>query len=380
MEPQDRGLQPHRARHARTLSGPARARRAGRVAAALGFFLACSGCAGYLARTVAEPPRAPVWKVDERDPLELLQLRREFLERTDAPRIAYLVLEPNDYGFWYEYRADAFRWNARLGFAAQPGPPMAPRGTVLMLHGWSLDALANLHWAVALAERGYRAVLMDLRNHGESGDAPAGLGSREADDVLALIAELRRQGRVQSPLALLGVSLGAVTAIEAAARGGDVDAVLALEPFANGADAVQSAGTGLARLMTMRAVTEKLATPDRLERVVDELSHRLELDVRSLRVADALAEVDACVAIVHGQRDRLIPVESTRALGAGQANVSRLELPWDGHFSTPARLDLLADPVARWIEAIGLGACGPLRVYPFAPTNGVRNVLVRPGA
>jgi pimeloyl-ACP methyl ester carboxylesterase len=188
------------------------------------------------------------------------------------------VVEPGDYGFWYEYRADAFRWNARLGFQAQPGPPPRPRGTVLMLHGWSLDALANLHWAVALAERGYRSVLMDLRNHGESGRAPAGLGMREADDVLALIAELRRQDRIEPPLVLLGVSLGAVTALETAAREPEVRGVLALEPFANGADAVQSAGTGLARLMTMHAVTERLATPERLDQVIDQLSHRLDLE------------------------------------------------------------------------------------------------------
>ena len=355
------------------------ARRAARVGA-LALLLAIGGCARFVARQVAEPPRAASYTIDDRDPLELLALQREFLERDGGPRIAYLVLEPNDYGLWYEYRADAFRWNARLGFAAQAGPPTRPRGTVLMLHGWSMDALANLHWAVALAERGFRTVAMDLRNHGESGRAPAGLGTREADDVLALLAALEREGRIERPLVLMGVSLGAVTALEAAARGAKLDALLALEPFANGADAVRSAGTGLARLMTMHAVTERLATPERLDRVVDELSLRLDLDVRGLDVQRAVARVRACTVIVHGQRDRLIPVESTRALGAGQANVSRLELPWDGHFSTPARLDLLADPVAAWIGELASGACAPLGVYPFAPTNGVRNVLARPGA
>jgi hypothetical protein len=115
--------------------------------------------------------------------------------------------------------------------------------------------------------------------------------------------------------------------------------------------------------------------------VIDDLSRRLDLDVRSIHVADAVARVHACTVIVHGQRDRLIPVESTRALGAGQRNVSRLELPWDGHFSTPARLDLLADPVAAWIKALpGTSAtpCPPLRVYPFTPTNGVRSLLPKP--
>ena len=179
---------------------------------------------------------------------------------------------------------------------------------------------------------------------------------------------------------LFGVSLGAVTAIEAAARDSDIDGVVALEPFANGADAVRSAGAGLAGLMTMHAITERLATPERLDRVIDDLSRRLDLDVRAIDVQQAMSRVRACTVIVHGQRDRLIPVESTRALGAGQRNASRVELPWDGHFSTPSRLDLLAQPVSDWIGRLAAGRCAPLKLYPFGPTNGVRMVLAKPGA
>jgi pimeloyl-ACP methyl ester carboxylesterase len=310
-----------------------------------------------------------------------LGVHQEFFTQPSGPRIAYVVLEPGDYGLSYRFRADAYHWGIDLKFGAQPGPPPPPHGTVVLLHGWSLDQASNVHWAVALAERGYRAVSMDLRNHGASGKAPAGLGSREADDVVALIEALERNGRLAEPLFVFGVSLGAVTALETATRSDKVRAVIALEPFANAAEAVRSAGVGLARIAPMHALTERLATPERLDQVVAELSQRLDLDLGTLRTEDVVKRIDACTVIVHGQRDSLIPIDSTRALGAGQANITRVELPWDGHFSTPARLDLLANPIAAWLEAVaarGNSSCPRFRFYPFAPTNGVPSELPPP--
>jgi len=110
--------------------------------------------------------------------------------------------------------------------------------------------------------------------------------------------------------------------------------------------------------------------------VVARLEDELELDLHALDTATVVARVEACTAFVHGQRDTLIPVDATRALGAGQANVQRVELTYDGHFSTPARLDLLLDPVADWIDASRAAhECPPLRVYGSAPVEGYRAVV-----
>lgn len=338
-----------------------------------------SGCARWLAREIAQPPLSQVPRIDGRSVWSRLAVPLERLEAAPGPAIAYRVIEPGDYRLDYVYRADPGLWAVDLRFESRQGPPTPVRGTVLVLHGWSLDMASTLPFGLALAERGYRVVLMDLRNHGRSGRAPAGFGAREATDVRALLAALHASDRIEPPLALVGVSLGAVVALHVAAADDGIAAVLALEPFANAGAAVHSAARGLAGIATMRAATERFASPARLRATAEALERRLDLDLDALDTTVPLAAARACVALVHGQRDRLIPVESTRSMGSGQANVQRIELPWDGHFSTPARLDLLADPTARWFDAVDADTpCPRLPVYPLTPTNGVRIVLPRP--
>ena len=92
-----------------------------------------------------------------------------------------------------------------------------PRGTVVLLHGWMMHGDSMLPWALRLGEAGYRAIAIDLRNHGRSGEAPSGYGTREAHDVVDVVAALRARGEVVEPVHLLGVSYGAATALFAGA-------------------------------------------------------------------------------------------------------------------------------------------------------------------
>jgi pimeloyl-ACP methyl ester carboxylesterase len=90
---------------------------------------------------------------------------------------------------------------------APAGPVL---GTVVLVHGFATNRDENwrrLGWLTALERKGYRAVALDLRGHGESDKPhdPAAYGrDRMAGDIVGLIDHLEL-GRVD----LLGYSMGA---------------------------------------------------------------------------------------------------------------------------------------------------------------------------
>jgi pimeloyl-ACP methyl ester carboxylesterase len=89
-------------------------------------------------------------------------------------------------------------------------PGGIPAGTVVLVHGFATNRDENwrrLGWLTALERKGYRAVALDLRGHGESDKPhdPAAYGRAQmAGDIVGLIDHLEL-GRVD----LLGYSMGA---------------------------------------------------------------------------------------------------------------------------------------------------------------------------
>jgi uncharacterized protein len=80
--------------------------------------------------------------------------------------------------------------------------------------------------AAFLVRYNYNTLLIDLRDHGESGGSYAGPGYMESRDILGALKYL--QNREQSgPIAAMGHSYGAVAALYAAAQSPDIAAVIA---------------------------------------------------------------------------------------------------------------------------------------------------------
>jgi len=101
------------------------------------------------------------------------------------------------------------------------GPP------VVYLHGLLLDSELNRHVAIALAERGFEVVLLDLLGHGRSEKPPHASEYRidsYADQVVALLDHLGIERAV-----LGGLSLGANVSLFVAARHPERVAGLILE-------------------------------------------------------------------------------------------------------------------------------------------------------
>ena len=105
------------------------------------------------------------------------------------------------------------------------------RGTVVFLHGYGDDKQQAMHVAPWLHEAGYHVLAFDFRAHGESDGSETTVGLAEVEDVRAAVAHARtREGA--APVALLGWSMGASTALNAAAHVPEVRAFVADSAFA----------------------------------------------------------------------------------------------------------------------------------------------------
>jgi len=121
----------------------------------------------------------------------------------------------------------------------------APRGTILILHGFHTDSYWMLPFAEAFAEAGYRSVLVDLRGHGRSSGDYLTFGVQETRDLRQVIDELERRGLATDRLGVWGISYGGATAIQLAAAEPRIDAVVAVAPFATMRDVVHNYVRGL---------------------------------------------------------------------------------------------------------------------------------------
>lgn len=296
----------------------------------------------------------------------------------DGVPVFWRALDPGDYRMHYAYAGLSDDEDSRMDYSLSLQAPThapAPRGTVVLLHGWMMDGGSLLPWSVALAQQGYRTISLDLRNHGRSGAAPSGYGTREARDVVAVLRQLRAQGEVTGPLHVLGVSYGAATAIFTARDlGTDVGGVVAMESFDNAGRAIRDMvphmldrpAHGLAERVSRMWLRWRYDART-LETAIAVADRRLDLDLDRIDVGLALAHAPACVLLVHGRDDAHVPVAHGRALAAAAPRARYLELAGEDHLSLPMRLDRLGPTVVDWFErAPAAGAACP---QPLAPDH-----------
>lgn len=113
-------------------------------------------------------------------------------------------------------------------FAAATGPGIARRGTLVIIHGSGGHRGVAVNFAAYYNPRGWNVLGLDSRAHGRSGGLCT-YGFWEKEDLRQLLDTLPPG----QPVVLIGCSMGAAIALQAAAVSPRVSAVLAVDSFSS---------------------------------------------------------------------------------------------------------------------------------------------------
>lgn len=266
----------------------------------------------------------------------------------------YLATVPvvGNHAYWRAFRAipSAFGLKAQdVSFTSIDGVQLkgwyipaggAAHGTVILAHGINGNRSDMLPRAAFLVRDGYNTLLIDLRDHGESGGTYSGPGYMESLDVLGAIHYLQTRQH-QEPIILMGHSYGAVAVLYAAARSTIISAVIADSAYISFDDLVKRA-TSLLAQDPERSFWERLGLWVAGFRAVE----RAAMQIYYLRTGVWVNTADSVVGLVSkenlpilfvaGQRDRICPPQDTELMYRTAQNPKKelLVVPGAEHDST----------------------------------------------
>ena len=179
--------------------------------------------------------------------------------------------------------------------------PSRNRAAIILCHGLGTNRADMLPQAVLLAEHGYGSLLFDFRAHGESEGEMVTYGYAETDDVLAAVDYLLSRPDVDPQrIGILGGSLGAATALRAAARSIHLKAVVAESAFTSLEDELASSFTVFSGLPAFPFAPLTVAFAQ----------WQTGLRISEVRPIDDIPSIaPRPVFIIHGTDDDTIPAE-----------------------------------------------------------------------
>jgi alpha-beta hydrolase superfamily lysophospholipase len=206
------------------------------------------------------------------------------------------------------------------------------RGTVVFLHGLSDNGASGGEITDHFVGRGFEVIAYDSRAHGESEGDACTYGYYEKKDLERVL------DRVQTrPIVVMGFSMGAAVALQAAADDRRIDAVVAVSPFSD-----------------LRTIVEERAPFFATRRDIDR-AFKLAEQEANFRADDvspvaAAAHITVPALIIHGARDRKTqPDHSERIFAALQAPKELILVPNRGH-RRPLTQDVWRE-IDAWLDA-----------------------------
>ncbi len=226
-----------------------------------------------------------------------------------------------------------------------------PKATLLILHGYQDNKEAMMHWALFLAQKGYRVVLVDLRGHGRSTGQWIGYGAFEAEDLVQVLDFLEGRHLIAGPLGVLGCSYGASVGLQLAGKDKRVRAVVALEPFSNPRQAV----VDFAHAVVPQLV--KKWTPQDFRSAEDRAGVLAHFSWDDADVMKGVAQATAPILYVSASNDHWVPPQNSHRLALNtRALHSELDVSFsrigdmEEHVLLSWILDPLAPEIAIWVD------------------------------
>jgi uncharacterized protein len=261
------------------------------------------------------------------------------LKLTSPPRRAN-AQTPAAYGL--EYRDLSFP--ARGGDVMISGwlmPWPSKARAVVLVHGRNMSRSTEfdnrfVEFAAGLQRRGFSVLMIDLRGHGQSGEARLSFGINERRDVEGAVDWLRSQGYRAGSIGVLGVSMGAASGIGAAANDTDIGALVIDSSYAEIYPVMQkhwSGASGLPNLFLPSTVWAGRAL--------------LGYDVSAARPVEEIGRIaPRPVMVVHGEEDSYVPITHAHQLKSAYPAAMLWTVPRAEHASA-----YLSDPQA-YVERV----------------------------
>jgi pimeloyl-ACP methyl ester carboxylesterase len=211
------------------------------------------------------------------------------------------------------------------------------RGTVVYLHGIGDNRQSGIGVAKHLVPRGYDVVAFDSRAHGRSSGRVCSYGVHERDDVSRALDTLRVTDAI-----LVGHSLGAAVALQAAASDPRVRAVVAASSFSDLTTIVEQRAQRFH--LSPRYVTAALARAGQIG----------GFPVEAASPVAAATTIRVPVLLLHGAADHETPPEHSRRISAALRGPHRLvELPGVGHNEILGRAEAW-DEIDSFLDAVAV--------------------------
>jgi len=257
------------------------------------------------------------------------------------------------------------------------------RGSVMLAHGGGQTRHSWASTAVSLAERGWKAVSLDLRGHGESDWAADGDydSLRFAEDLVAVADALPDQP------ALIGASLGGISGllVETVVAPGTfrsltlVDIVPRSDPegvakimgfmganIEHGFDSLEAAADSIAAYLPHRPRPKDLSGLSKNLRLGDDGRYRWHWDPRFVtgmgarrqaaegqRVEPRWEDIDIPVHLIRGRMSDLVSREAAEAFVATLRHGSFIDVADAGHMVAGDRNDVFLEAVLAFLEGPG---------------------------
>ena len=178
-------------------------------------------------------------------------------------------------------------------------PASSARGTIVFLHGVADNRTSGNGVIARYTAQGYDVIAYDSRAHGDSQGTMCTYGFFERHDLLRVLATVEHQ-----PIALIGHSLGAAVALQAAGEGANVATIVAAETFSD-----------LQTIATERA--PRILSDNLIARALRFAEERAGFRVDAVSPVHAAARIRVPVLLIHGAQDfDTPPAHSERVLAA----------------------------------------------------------------
>jgi pimeloyl-ACP methyl ester carboxylesterase len=315
-----------------------------------------TGCGSFVARSIARAPnRYPSWFSEEApvllafNPKMLTRFPAQYAEVGPPPaRLCYRVIDPANYDFkmsstnWLAHGDKDYEFTFR---AHLPGRANrwtdAPRGTVLLLHGYGVAQFSMLPWAYRLAEDGWRCVLVDLRGHGVSTGKRIYFTIKETEDMRQLLDALARRNELAGTVSAMGESYGAVLALRLKGADPRIHSVVAIAPYASFSNAVMN-------------IREQYAdwVPKAMVRAgIKKLPALLKIPAAEFDTTTALRQRPVKALFVAGGQDDISPVaEVKRDYALALPGSELILVPGATHEALTYYFKQMAPAVLAWLD------------------------------